>query len=916
MNDIIRKVFFVLLLLIAYPVIFSITAFADVSKLDLTITAVIDNIDEYPEMENKTFYYYVERITTMSRGSYPALYPSAGESREFSWTNGSTNRVSWGRERNSNSNLLWFGASGKTDSHISLERVEYTAKDNLRQYTYDDEGRAVPIAPFNWLQVVNNSNKAKVILHFRYNPDIDEAPMEPDPNPDYTKTIDYLGDGTSNPDTSAKGINDYRIYMDVTTETSESAKERDIIFILDVSNSMEEKLGESTRFHVLKDTVKNAVNSLTDSPNNKISIVTFGTRAEIIATREVDKNLLINVVNDLSLPGNTEGGTNYYESMLQATEIINENIDNSQEKVIFFVSDGQPTASLPASGANGYEVYTEIATGYAFQSAAELENIDKFYSVYIGDETGNASTLQTITQMVDVKHERYMVHASSTQELTNAFERFVSKVSDSLNNVIITDELSSYVTYAGDLKVTEKIQNTEERILTAGIDYNVALGRNNLKVQFLRSAGHDSRYTVSFNVLSNDNAWNYYSLKGSYPDIGDSNTDYEGNYTSSGRLGFYSDDKSELSYTFGLGASAVKEYAKPVVQVAKSDYIPGKIRLQKILIGKTLEEKMFEFEIRQIKGDGESVFIAREKNDKDGYITFDSVNFDRQGQYLYEVKEIIPDSPQPGITYDTNNLAVAVNVTEEAGVLYTEITYPDGLSFTNVYNMEPVSVKFDVIKQLTGRTLFNREFQFRLFDGNGNYIESAWNSSYGGAVFSPVQFTSPGIYNFSVKESLPSPVDPNITYDTKTIPIVVNVKEEGGVLVAYVNYPKGKTFNNKFVSSSVNSNINLKIALSGMQLSSEMFKFTMTGNGKTYTSNNLSNGKIQFAVKFDRAGTYKFTVKQVIPSTPMRYMTYDTKSITVTVNVTSDRWGNLSAKVGYNPESSFYNSYKVKGGIW
>lgn len=920
MREVIKKSVFLFIISAIYLIVSTKPALAASPQLDLRVTAVIDNINEYPGLENTTFYYDAKRIMKMSRTeSYPALYPSEVSTKTFSWKHGGTAAVSWGSSNvSSNCNLLWLGASAVTDSHISLAYVEYSAADNLKPYVYDDGGRAEPIASFNWLEVINSSKRtAKVTLHFRYNPDIAEAAPDPDPDPDYSKTIDYLGDSIANPDTAACGINDYRIYLDVTTESYEAEKERDIIFVLDVSNSMETALGSTTRFEVLKSTVKNAINSLTQNPSNKISIVTFGTRAEIIAARQTDKSGLIGIINSLSLPGGMAGGTNYYESMLHAAQIVNDNIDGSQEKVIFFVSDGQPTASLPAANAGGYSVYSEVATGYAHYAAQQFRNVDKFYSVFIGSDSGNASTLQTITQMVNTSSEKYMVQALSTEQLTNAFERFLSKVGNSLYNVTIADELTPYVTYAGDMKVTRKTGNNETDTLTAGIDYSVAADRNKLSVSFLKSTISGSRYTLSFNIRANDEALEQYEQYGAYPHTGDPGTDYEGNSTSSGRTGFYSNSIAELRYSFGGSGSAVKQYAKPVVQAFKEDYVPGKIQFRKILTGSTLEEGMFSFQILQVIGDEEPVRVAEVKNDREGFITFNSINFDKPGQYLYEVKEIIPDVPRRGMTYDTKTLTAAVNVSEDGNDLNVSITYPEGTSFTNVYEPEPVSVNFEVRKELTGQKLTAGAFQFRLFNGSGDFIEAASNKGDGSVIFSPVEFTKPGTYEFSVRESVPMPADPNIVYDTKSVPITVNVADAGGYLTADVQYPADKVFRNQFVLSPVKSNIELKVVLSGMQLSSGMFKFEMTdGSGRTYSAINQADGKIRFTADFKNAGTYYFTVRQIIPSDPMRYMTYDKRNIPITVKVTVNSKGKLVTNVSSSSDMIFYNSYKIRGGIW
>ncbi|HZX21520.1 MAG TPA: VWA domain-containing protein, partial [Clostridia bacterium] len=288
-------------------------------KLELKVNTVIDNIDELPSsMKSKTFYYGAKRITKMNNGSSSsASYPSQVDTLSFPWEHGGSKTISFDVLRSLYYNLLWFGSNSSTESNISLENV--VCNSNLRNYTYNDGGRGKAITPYNWLEIINNNaGSAEVTLHFKYNPNIDEIPMEePDIQPGYSKRVDYLGDKESEAGSATDKVNYYRLYLDFNPgeDWREEDNERDIVFVLDVSTSMEEKLGKSTRFKVLKDTLGMAINRLTTNAKNKISIVTFGTRANTLITGENDKQKLTRIINNLTLPGGDAGGTNFYEAM-------------------------------------------------------------------------------------------------------------------------------------------------------------------------------------------------------------------------------------------------------------------------------------------------------------------------------------------------------------------------------------------------------------------------------------------------------------------------------------------------------------------------------------------------------------------------------------------------------------------------
>ncbi|MDY2670451.1 MAG: vWA domain-containing protein [Anaerovoracaceae bacterium] len=99
------------------------------------------------------------------------------------------------------------------------------------------------------------------------------------------KTIDYLGDDGSNPDTSLRGEDFYRLYLDfpgktkTSTETTTEKQNVDVIFCLDFSASMDSAMSaaDSTKRYeamaniMTSDTVK----KILDDPNNKVSVVGF-----------------------------------------------------------------------------------------------------------------------------------------------------------------------------------------------------------------------------------------------------------------------------------------------------------------------------------------------------------------------------------------------------------------------------------------------------------------------------------------------------------------------------------------------------------------------------------------------------------------------------------------------------------------
>lgn len=897
------------------------TASAAWSQMSIKVTTVIDNIDECPAVENTSFSYTLKRIYSMY--NYGVLIPSAPTPYTMQLTHGQTTRVFLPTLSSStNAKLLSFESNSTTDAHLSLSYIELT--DNVQRYTYTDNGKANPsVQAFNWVEISDTSkSSASLTLHFRYNPDIGELEDPPDPNPGYTKRIDYLGDGGENPDTTARGINDYRLYLSIDTEAPpEAVADKDVIFLLDISNSMQTELGNSSRLTEMKKTVNSAIDVLTQNPQNRVSIVSFETYVKTLISHSSDAQALKRTVSNLQLPGSNGGGTNYYNSFSHAGSIIQGLIDPDRETVVFFLSDGEPTACLPAANAIGYSNQVPIGMLYAAYAAETLPTVDRFYSVFIGDNTGNASTLQTITQLVPVGIEKYMIQATSAEQLQNTFSRFLSRVDQSLYDVTITDTLSEYVDYRGASKVVRITSSGEEIALAAGTDYEISYdaATKTISMRLLRNTVDSSRYVLSFNVRSNDTALAYYDANRSFPHVGDAGTDYPGNATSAGQAGFYSNDRATLTYSFSGGQTVSKVYPKPVVQVVEPEAVPMEIEARKVLTGKTLEDGMFTFELVTDTPTGEAI-AATAVNAADGTIRFEAAYATRVGTFIYRLREKLPETPEPGMTYDTKEIEVTVTVIRGPdGLIVSDISYSEEPIFTNEYQPQPVWVTLNAQKSLIGRTLSAGQFQFKLLTAPNNVeVETVSNQADGTITFAPLEFTRAGTYNYFIRESVPLPADRHITYDLKTVTATIEVTDDNGILKAVVSYSPDNTFTNVFSYYPASATIQLKKILTGMQLTNGMFEFELKdlSDGTTVKTTNLANGDILFDKNYPDPGIYQYQVREVRPDDSMKYMTYDSKVITVTVSVSDDGTGDLIPTVTYSETPEFYNSYQVRGGIW
>lgn len=955
-----------LMLFTLFSAVFYSNAYAD-NAINLTIKTEIINASE-AGVGNRTFSYEVLKVGEMydTYATWPGrqpYIPKNPQSRTIQVRNGATTTISFpwmsGNER-----LFIFRSLSSTDEHLSFAGMQFD--NNLTSYTYNDKGKAtVATTPPNWARIINDNGSATVTLKFRYNPDIDALPEAPDPNPSYKKQIDYLGDGGNNPDTALRGENDYRIYLDVNTESQAAETNKDIIFVLDVSNSMNAAFSGASRLEQMKKTVMASLGPLTQNPHNRISIISFHTDVDVLITNSGNKASLENIVRNLKLPamhGVQGGGTNYYDALAKAGAEIRKITDPSRESVIFFLSDGEPTGAKPAVTAFGYDKAADIALAYALHSAKSFPQVDRFFSVFIGGNKGAASTLQTVTQHINTRKEKFMVQSVDADQLNKTFSRFLSKVGNSLSNLEIKDTLSEYATYAGEAKLV-RITNGQTYTMTQGSEYTLSYdaGSKTIKAKLKVNTMPSSRYVFSFNVNPSAKAVADYAATKSYPHTGDVETDYVGNTTSAGKPGFYSNNNAVLSYDFAGGKHAEKTYNKPVLQVNLGNTTPEdipanqQIEVNKVLQGsKTLEADMFSFDLFSVTKDagGQEVetLIETAKNDASGKVKFRMLGYNSPGEFIYRVKEVIPQPKMPGMTYDEHVLTVKVTTDWDGRRLvvkdFSYSTEDGGNTFTNEYKAKPVEVRLDAKKILVGSPvpLQANEFQFRMSSGEaGQYSgplpnpSTVGNDDSGDIKFNPITIEAEGHYVYKINEVLPNPSNPNIMYATNTAIITVDVTDVNGELSAAVNYANSNEFTNTFRYSPESASIKLKKITKGMNLSSGMFTFVLlddNGNEIDRTTNGGSAdvgsaGDILFNKSFGEVGDFEYKVKELsnrdavnVLDSEYPYITFDTTVYTIKVHVDKDPADLLRLKVDVeylddsgNPISdpTFINTYKIKG---
>ena len=219
------------------------------------------------------------------------------------------------------------------------------------------------------------------------------------------------------------------------------------------------------------------------------------------------------------------------------------------------------------------------------------------------------------------------------------------------------------------------------------------------------------------------------------------------------------------------------------------------------------------------------------------------------------------------------------------------------------------TIKLD--KTLTGRDLTDGEFSFELYEG-ANKLQTVTNKN-GKVTFAPIEYTEEGEHTYTVKEVAGN--TPGITYDKTDKQVTVKVKKDGDNLKADVAYPDNKTFSNTYTAPQpAKAKISASKILEGAELKNGEFNFQLLDEtGKVLqTKQNAADGTVAFddiSYSSEDAGkTFHYTIKEVIPESKAKGMTYDEGSIDATVTVTKDDASNtLKASVAYGDKKSFTN---------
>lgn len=293
----------------------------------------------------------------------------------------------------------------------------------------------------------------------------------------------------------------------------------------------------------------------------------------------------------------------------------------------------------------------------------------------------------------------------------------------------------------------------------------------------------------------------------------------------------------------------------------------------------------------------------------------------RSHTFTYKVTE---SGSADGVTNDTETKTVSFKVTDDGnGKLTVErlgAASDPAFTFTNTYSVQPVDSsvtdQVTVTKNLTGRDMKAGEFEFQLLEG-GNVVATGTNDASGKVALSPITYTKPGTYNYTLCEVGGGSQKAGVQYDGSTFVVTTTVTDNGdGTLsVAHKVDNDANTvgFTNSYTPAATSVTLGASKVLNGKSLDAEEFAFVLTDEGgEQVTATNDVNGMVVFpAIQYGEAGTYQYTIAEV--KGDESDVTYDESEYAVTVTVEDNGEGSLVATVAYEGGNApvFTNTYNA-----
>lgn len=407
--------------------------------------------------------------------------------------------------------------------------------------------------------------------------------------------------------------------------------------------------------------------------------------------------------------------------------------------------------------------------------------------------------------------------------------------------------------------------------------------------------------------------------------------------------------KGELSADVQV-TSGETEFKNAYAANSVDSSVTDKIKVTKVLTGRDLKAGEFSFELREGLGEDAKV-IETVKNDANGNVTFKAIKYTEIGQHIYTLHEVKGNAG--GITYDGTTYTIVTTISDNnkgqlvaTHELQGAAEDVKSIKFENSYTATPVAASLvgkknlQVPDGLTPADIAGK-FTFTVTGEEGAPMPanaSVTNDAKGKVDFGKITFTLDDLnkalgekpekrehtFTYTVTESgevagvtndanATRKVSYTVTDDGKGN-LSVSHKPDGDAAFAFTN-----TYNVKPVETSVTEQITATKFLTGRDMAEGEFSFELVEGGDkdakvVATGKNAADGKITMsAVKYDKAGTHAYTLREVKGGTTSKGITYSDAKFAIETTITDNGDGTLSAQhVLKNAEAAiFKNTYSV-----
>lgn len=671
-----------------------------------------------------------------------------------------------------------------------------------------------------------------------------------------------------------KGANDtYTLNLNVTgkrSSTSQTVSQPvDIALVLDVSGSMSETMGETTKLAALKKAAKefltNTANknaAIADNGNKiRVSLVKFAsTKRDTTGNDRYDswdgKRNYTQIVNNLTDNMNTlsasvdalqAGGATRADYGLEKANAVLAGARANAKKVVVFFTDGEPNSH---SGFDGGVANTAVknaktlkdsgTTIYSvgvFSKADPSDTSGKFnaYMNAVSSNYPNATTYRNLGTRVDGGN--YYMIASNSEGLSKVFEDIQQTITSTngYTGVTIQDTLSKYAEFADDdPEKTAKVVTNDGTTVTA--QWNIKVNGNTIiaSPKSTEPLPDGVTYTLQFDIKPTQTAYNEYAANkndgqdGYNNVIGSAGSDAADNATSAGKPGFYTNDSACLAYSGDGETHACGD--TPYVEQPVDQVKTGAITVQKKWAdadGKASSEGnpgSVTFTLKIDGNNSERKVTARANTEWKA--TFENL----APGHTYEVVE------EAVTGYETSYESQKVTITaDELWKANSDANTADNVkewnvTVTNTHKKSTLAEgSIKVAKSISGREWKNDDsFKFTIAGTdptpNAPLPDSASitinaDTAKHEASFGKIVYKTDGTYTYTVKETKPTNAIAGLYYSQAEYTVTVTVLADMGtptVSIKRVKDDNGKTVDNQ--SANVAKFTNTYVAVSALPL--------------------------------------------------------------------------------------------------